>query len=316
MLASGEGRVTGENEWVAVDWGTSNLRVWGIGRGGHVLFSRTSAQGMATLAPDAYPRVLADILAPDVAPAGKPLDALICGMAGARQGWMEAPYLDAPADLATLAAAAVTAPVPGGRLRARILPGVCQRGDGAEDVMRGEETQLLGLSTLVPHFSGIVCMPGTHCKWVVLSGRRVERFATVMTGELFDVLRAHSVLRHACTGAGQGPDHALGFKSGLAAGGDAPQRLPAMLFKVRAGALLSARTPDWCAGYLSGLLIGAEIGAQREWIGRGDLAVVGSAALAELYGAAMAREGKQPLIVDGHAASLAGLLAARQEARG
>ena len=76
------GRVTAESEWVAVDWGTSNLRVWGIGSGGRVLFARASAQGMATLAPDAYPRILADILAPDIAPAGKPIDALICGMAG------------------------------------------------------------------------------------------------------------------------------------------------------------------------------------------------------------------------------------------
>ena len=308
------GRVTAESEWVAVDWGTSNLRVWGIGSGGRVLFARASAQGMATLAPDAYPRILADILAPDIAPAGRPIDALICGMAGARHGWMEAPYLDAPADLGTLAGAAVTASEPGARLCARILPGVCQRGGGVEDVMRGEETQLLGLTTLVPHFSGIVCMPGTHCKWVVLSGRRVQRFATVMTGELFDVLRAHSVLRHACTGSGQGPDHAEGFNIGLVAGVDAPQRLPAMLFKVRAGALLSARTPDWCAGYLSGLLIGAEIGAQREWIGSGsgDLALVGSTGLVELYAQAMAKVGKQALIIDGHAASLAGLMAARQ----
>jgi len=146
----------------------------------------------------------------------------------------------------------------------------------------------------------------------VLSGRRVQRFATVMTGELFDVLRAHSVLRHACTGSGQGPDHAEGFNIGLVAGVDAPQRLPAMLFKVRAGALLSARTPDWCAGYLSGLLIGAEIGAQREWIGSGDLALVGSTGLVELYAQAMAKVGKQALIIDGHAASLAGLMAARQ----
>ncbi len=307
--------MTAESEWVAVDWGTSNLRVWGIGIGGRVLFARASAQGMGTLAPDAYPRVLADILAPDIDPTGKPIDALICGMAGARHGWMEAPYLDAPADLSTLAAAAVTASEPGARLCARILPGVCQRGDGAEDVMRGEETQLLGLTTLVPHFSGIVCMPGTHCKWVMLSGRRVERFATVMTGELFEVLRAHSVLRYACAGSRQGPDHAEGFKIGLAPAVDAPHRLPAILFKVRAGALLSARTPDWCAGYLSGLLIGAEIGAQREWIGRGDLAIVGSAGLAELYGEAMAKIGKKALIVDGHAASLAGLMAAREQAR-
>ena len=307
------GQVTAESAWVAVDWGTSNLRVWGIGPSGEVLFSRGSPQGMATLAPDAYPQVLADILAPDLAPDGKPIDALICGMAGARHGWREAPYLDAPADLSTLAAAAVTASAPGARLRARILPGVCQRG-ATEDVMRGEETQLLGLTTLIPHFSGIVCMPGTHCKWVELCGPRLQRFATVMTGELFGVLRAHSVLRHACGGSGQGPAHAEGFQSGLCEGVDAPQRLPALLFKVRAGALLSARTPDWCAGYLSGLLIGAEIGAQREWIDRGDLAIVGSAGLVELYGAAMAKVGKPARIVDGHAASLAGLMAARQQA--
>jgi 2-dehydro-3-deoxygalactonokinase len=308
-------QVRRESEWVAVDWGTSNLRVWGIDAGGGVLFARACAQGMGTLAPDAYPRVLADVLAPDIAPVGKPIDAWICGMAGARHGWMEAPYLDAPADLDALGPAAVTASGPGARLRARILPGVCQRGGGAEDVMRGEETQLLGLSTIVPHFSGVVCLPGTHCKWVVLCGRRVERFATVMTGELFEVLRAHSVLRHACTRSGQGPDHTEGFKIGLVEGVDAPQRLPAMLFKVRAGALLSARTPDWCAGYLSGLLIGAEIGAQREWIDRGDLAIVGSTGLVALYAQAMAKVGKQALIVDGHAASLAGLMAARAQAR-
>ena len=86
-----------------------------------------------------------------------------------------------------------------------------------------------------------------------------------------------------------------------------------MLFKVRAGALLSARTPDWCAGYLSGLLIGAEIGAQSEWIARSDLAIVGRAGLVELYAEAVAKVGKQARIVDGHAASLAGLLAARQQ---
>jgi 2-dehydro-3-deoxygalactonokinase len=158
-------------------------------------------------------------------------------------------------------------------------------------------------------------MPGTHSKWVELSSRRIERFATVMTGELFEVLRTHSVLRHACAGSAQGPAHTEGFENGLAVGIDAPQRLPAMLFKIRAGALLSARTPDWCAGYLSGLLIGAEIGAQREWIGRGDLAIVGSANLVELYAKAMASAGKSARTVDGQSASLAGLMAARRQAR-
>src|SRR5439155_22401473 len=94
---------------------------------------------------------------------------------------------------------------PGTRFSPRILPGVCQRLTGAEDVMRGEETQLLGLGTLWPGFSGVVCLPGTHSKWVQLTGRRVERFATAMTGELFEVLRTHSVLRHSFAGPVQGP---------------------------------------------------------------------------------------------------------------
>jgi 2-dehydro-3-deoxygalactonokinase len=204
----------------------------------------------------------------------------------------------------------VTAPAPGGRFLVRILPGLCQRRTGAEDVMRGEETQLLGLATLFPDFNGVACLPGTHCKWVELCGRRVERFATVMTGELFDVLRTHSVLRHACPQPLQGPGHAEGFEAGLAVSVEAPQRLPALLFKVRAGALLCDRTPQWCTGFLSGLLIGAEIGAQREWIGAGDLALVGRADLVALYAKAIARTGRQARILEGDAAALAGLRAA------
>ena len=92
-----------EAEWVAVDWGTSNLRVWGIGPGGEVVFARTSDQGMSRLQRDAYAGVLGDLLADQFAPSGRCIDILICGMAGARQGWLEAPYLDAPADLEELA---------------------------------------------------------------------------------------------------------------------------------------------------------------------------------------------------------------------
>lgn len=302
-----------EADWIAVDWGTSNLRVWGIGAGGEVVFSRTSDQGMSKLAPGAYPQVLADLVASHIDPTGPRLDVLVCGMAGARQGWMEAPYLDAPADLGALAAAAVAPPMPGARLSPRILPGVCQRRAGAEDVMRGEETQLLGLGALRPGFSGVVCMPGTHCKWVQLAAGRLERFATVMTGELFEVLRTHSVLRHAFAGSLQGPNRADGFEAGLAAGIEAPHKLPAMLFKVRAGSLLSGRAPDWCAGFLSGLLIGAEIGAQGDWIGASEIAIVGDATLAELYANGLARLGATARIVDGIEATLAGLKAARRQ---
>jgi len=298
-------------EWVAVDWGTSKLRAWGIGTYGDVSFSHISDQGMSKLTPDAYPSVLGALRSGKLPSQGSQIDVLICGMAGAKQGWMEAPYLDAPADLETLVDRAVVPNMPDARVLARILPGICQRGSSQEDVMRGEETQLLGLGTLWPDFRGVVCMPGTHSKWVQLTGRRVERFTTAMTGELFEVLRTHSVLRHSFAGPILGPQHDVGFQSGLISGIEAPQKLSAMLFKVRAGSLLSGRTPDWCAGFLSGLLIGSEIGALREWIGETEMAIVGDAALAELYARGFTIVGGHARIVDGVEATLAGLKTAR-----
>jgi 2-dehydro-3-deoxygalactonokinase len=270
---------------------------------------------MSKLTPGDYPQILGGLLTREFAPSGPPIDVMICGMAGARQGWMEAPYLEAPADLGALCDRAIATVVPGTRLSPRILPGICQRCAGTEDVMRGEETQLLGLATLRPGFIGVVCMPGTHSKWVQLAGNRVERFATAMTGELFEILRIHSVLRHSLGGPLQGPNRDVGFREGLAAGIETPQKLSAALFKVRSASLLSDRAPDWCAGLLSGLLIGSEIGAQRDWIEEGEVAIVGDSALADLYAKGFAMTGGKAQIVDGTEATLAGLKAARQQVK-
>ena len=178
--------------------------------------------------------------------------------------------------------------------------------------MRGEETQVLGLSALLPEFSGVAVMPGTHSKWVTISGRRVEHFTTVMTGELFEVLRTHSVLRLSLGGHLNGPERDAGFEIGLAAGILAPEKLSATLFKVRAGALLSGRPPDWSAGFLSGLLIGAEIGGQRDLIGEAEIPLIGSAALCRLYARGFASIGVRTRIIDATDATLAGLMAARK----
>lgn len=295
-------------EWVAVDWGTSNLRAWGIGSAGEVTFARSSPDGMGRLTREQYPSVLTGLLSE----VRESVDVLICGMAGARQGWLEAPYLDAPADLGTLARGAVRPDMPGAQFAASILPGVCQREVGAEDVMRGEETQLLGLSALIPGFSGLVIMPGTHSKWALLDGTTLSRFSSAMTGELFELLRVHSVLRHSLGGELEGEERDIGFDAGLALGLDKPERLTATLFKVRAGALLSGRSPAWCAGFLSGLLIGAEIGGQRNWIGSAEIPLIGSVGLCSLYQGALARLGAKSRIVDATDATLAGLKAARQ----
>ncbi|MDB5561936.1 MAG: hypothetical protein JWN11_1354 [Hyphomicrobiales bacterium] len=300
-------------EWVAVDWGTSNLRAWGMGPGGEILFARSSDRGMGKLAPAEFPGALTALLADDFAETGPRVGVLICGMAGARQGWLEAPYLDAPADLGALAFGAVAPEMTGMRFVPKILPGVCQKLSGAEDVMRGEETQLLGLSALLPGFSGAVIMPGTHSKWAQLDGRRVERFTTAMTGELFELLRTHSVLRHSLGGDLDGPGREQGLEAGLAAGIAAPEKLSSTLFKVRAGSLLSGRQPDWCAGFLSGLLIGAEIGGQRDWLDGNEIPLIGGPALCALYAKGLTMAGASSRIIDATEATLAGLKAARAQ---
>ena len=301
--------MAGAVEWIAVDWGTSNLRAWGIDADGATAFSRSSPEGMGKLTREQYPGVLGRLVG-DLA--GDATDVLICGMAGARQGWLETPYLDAPAKLDQLAAGAVSPEMPGA-LRPRILPGVCLREAGAEDVMRGEETQLLGLAALGGGFSGLVVMPGTHSKWALLEGHRLVRFSSAMTGEIYEVLRTHSVLRHSLQGELDGADHDAGFDAGLAQGLDRPERLTATLFKVRAGSLLSNRSAPWCAGFLSGLLIGAEIGGQRDWIGEAEIPLVGSTGICALYQRAFGLVGARSRIVDATDATLAGLRAARQQ---
>lgn len=298
-----------QTEWIAVDWGTSNLRAWGISRDGAVTFSRASDKGMGKIGREDYPAVLTGLLGDA---AGSARDVVICGMAGARQGWLEAPYLEAPTDLGDLISGSVAPSMPGSDFVPRILPGVCQRLAGDEDVMRGEETQLLGLSALQPGFSGVVVMPGTHSKWAVLDGSRVERFTTVMTGELFDLLKTHSVLRHSLQGELDGPARAEGFDAGMALGLDRPERLAATLFKVRAASLLAGRTPDWCAGFLSGLLIGAEVGGQRSWLSGSEVPLIGSPGLCALYIKALAAIGATGRIVDATDATISGLKAARK----
>lgn len=308
----GTGDVMAEPDWIAVDWGTSNLRAWGIGPAAEVMFSETSDRGMGRLAREDYPGVLAQLVAPHLAPAGSPVDVIICGMAGARQGWLEAPYLATPTSLDDLFGKAVRPALPASRLSPRILPGLCQSRPGAEDVMRGEETQLLGLTALLPGFSGVVCMPGTHCKWVRLDGRHVLGFTSAMTGEVFEVLKLHSVLRHSLNGEGDPADRAQGLADGLATGLAAPDKLMTQLFRVRAASLLSDRQAGWCAGYLSGLLVGAEIGGQRDWIGTsGEIPLIGGEALAQIYAQGLAMAGARSRRIDATEAVLAGLKAAR-----
>ena len=297
-------------EWVAVDWGTSNVRAWGIAADGSHSFSTQSDRGMGKISRADYPAVLADLIGEN-APAGT--DAVICGMAGARQGWLEAPYLDTPADLTRLATGAVRPEGTG--FAVRILPGVCQRAAGHEDVMRGEETQLLGLLALRPGFSGTAILPGTHSKWVEIEDGRIVRFSTATTGELYEVLSQHSVLRHSfAAGNIEGPEIEDGIAEGMRAGLESPALATSLVFRTRAAALLSGKGADWCSGYLSGLLVGVEIGGRRDWLTAGaPVPLIGSARFGRLYGAALKLIGLTGEPIDASEATIAGLIAARAQ---
>lgn len=239
--------------FLAVDWGTSSFRAWMMDHAGMVLDERVDKTGMATLTPELYPLVLAEHLAAFGVGADVPV--LICGMAGAAQGWRQAPYLDTPARLSDIAGQAIH--VSGVANDVRILPGIAQRLAGAWDVMRGEETILLGAS-LRSGYAMTVCLPGTHSKWAVIREGRLESFDTAMTGEVFGLLSQHSTLSHAL--AGESPALGSEFERAVAEALARPERILRKLFSIRAKSLLADgwNAPDGL-DRLSGLLIGLEI---------------------------------------------------------
>jgi 2-dehydro-3-deoxygalactonokinase len=242
--------------YVAVDWGTSGFRLWLVDGARNVLAERRSHEGMMAAAKPGFAAVLQSHLQAVGAAPGLPV--VVCGMAGARQGWVEAGYVDTPARLASILQHAV--PVPGQDRDIRILPGIAQRDRKAPDVMRGEETQLLGALGVDAADDAVVCMPGTHSKWVRVSGGTVERFATFMTGELFDVVSRETILSHAVTGADEAEDIDA-FKSAVIAAFKTPALAANLLFQVRSGQLLYGGTPSSAREKISGTLIGLELAA-------------------------------------------------------
>lgn len=242
--------------YVAVDWGTSSFRLWLIDRAGGVLGERRSHEGMMAAGKIGFATVLQSHLEAVGAVHGLPV--VICGMAGARQGWVEAGYVDTPAPLASILKHAVA--VPGQDREIRILPGIAQRDRKAPDVMRGEETQLLGALGADASGDAVVCMPGTHSKWVRASGGTVERFATFMTGELFGVVSRETILSHAVSGADDAEDIEA-FRSAVTAAFETPAFAANLLFQVRSGQLLYGGKPSSARERISGILIGLELAA-------------------------------------------------------
>ena len=278
--------------FIAVDWGTTNRRSYRLGRSGESEAEFEDSKGILAVPSGGFPAAVAEIR-----DKLGDLPLLLAGMIGSNRGWAEAPYVPCPAGIDDLACGLKSAGT-----RELIVPGVSYLGEGRADVMRGEEVQLLGAvaAGLVP-VDAVVCHPGTHNKWAVLRGGRIIAFRTVMTGELFSLLKDHSILADLL-----GPDAEPGeaFARGVRHGLDHAD-VAAELFQVRARVLLGQADRAEAAPYVSGLLIGSDL---RIGLGGGDspVVVMGRPELTELYAAALRESGREPVELDGELCFLAG----------
>ena len=269
---------------IAVDWGNTTLRAYRLGSDGAVRVRRRARIGALSCTDHA-------------ATLGAQLDdwddsdVVLCGAVGGRGGWREVPYVPCPANAAALTAGMLTVDTDAPALRGRtvrIVPGVVDLGAAVADTMRGEETQIVGLlqSTLIE--DEIVCLPGTHAKWVRVQGDVITSVRTAVTGEVHSLMRRHSVLSRLMDPGEDGPMDVAAFDAGVARSREAGGLLH-HLFGVRAQGLVGRLTRAQAPSYLSGSLLGHEVQSLAGDTRRVHL--VASAALADAYGRALAAFG-------------------------
>ncbi len=295
---------------IGVDWGTTSFRAFLLDAGGAVLDRRESPQGILKVGDGDFAFVLAAETATWLLPGRVPV--LMSGMIGSRQGWVEAPYRSVPAGLSDLVSALVEVPFEAADVR--LVPGLKHEARLTADVLRGEEAQVFGAMARLGIESGCFVLPGTHSKWVTVEGGRIAAFATYMTGETYGALRNHTILGRLMD-EGDGAREA--FDEGVRDGarGGTPGALLNRLFGVRTAGLFARFGPADLPGYLSGMLIGAEI-ADRKGKDASPVHVIASSPLAERYRAAAELLGvtthmaPEDCVADGHMAiaRLAGLV--------
>jgi len=282
---------------LATDWGTSSLRVYRLDANGEVSDARSSDDGILHVRDGAFAATL-ERAAGEWLTSEKPI--VMSGMIGSRQGWTEAAYVPCPAGLPEIASAMSAVQWTSSdnqQHRASIAPGLsCRDQAGVADVMRGEEVQILGILDRLGKGEHVVCLPGTHSKWARVQDDRIVSFGTHMTGEVFAVLKQHSIL-----GRTMIPDdfHEAAFADGVARAADAGGLLH-HLFGVRAQVLAGNIAEAQSASYLSGILIGHELNSAAGDIEQFHL--VGDAELTALYSLAASTMNKSSTIHEAGAA--------------
>lgn len=281
--------MTAEGAVVGVDWGTTKCRAYLFAEGGAVVARCARDAGMKYLTRADYPGVLRELLA-ELGVAGEPRRVVVSGMAGARGGWHEAPYVPCPASAAAVAEGARQVPGAGNVF---LVPGLVCRTDDVPDVLRGEETQILGLAAATEAPSFLAVAPGTHCKWLSVTDGVIRQFETYMTGEIYDVMTRHSIFSRFA--AAVEPDEAT-FRAAVARIRNDRREGGAwrLLFSARSRVVGGDMPESQAFSWLSGLLIGAEI---REAVGRPGFDrtlttyVLGAPELTRLYRDALAQFG-------------------------
>ena len=282
---------------IGLDWGTSSLRAYLMDASGRVVDDRTEPWGIMQLGARSFSEATQQITR-EWAGAGE-VAIIASGMVGSAQGWMQAPYCPVPAGPSEIASALVRVP----HANVHIVPGVAQHGNA--DVMRGEETQIIGALSGHPSLhdgSRVVC-PGTHSKWVTITEGRIVGFATYMTGELYSVLMTHSILGRAGRGAADSAAIAnAAFVRGVRYARYANRDSASLIFSARARVLLGEISADDVAEYLSGVLIGSEV---RDGLAHGaaPAALIGDRSLCARYAAALGEfDVDDVVVIDGSAA--------------
>lgn len=284
---------------IALDWGTTRARAFLISETGEVLQRRVADQGIQSVPAGGYPAAF-EALAGDFRRAAPDAPILLAGMVGSRNGWIEAAYVACPASPEEIAAAAIGVALDEDTA-ATILPGLSWD-DGAFDVMRGEETLIVGLGLT----DGIACLPGTHSKWAEVRSGRITRFASFMTGEVYGLLREGSILSRLAEAPSEA-DAALGAARGRAAVSRAGGLLNS-IFAARTE-VLAGRMPGGAVGpYLSALLVGQEIAGAQALFGHGaEVHLVADGALGASYGGEMEAAGLKVRTITPEAAFIAGV---------
>jgi 2-dehydro-3-deoxygalactonokinase len=303
--------VESEPALIGIDWGTSSLRAFLISAGGEVLHSASSCEGIMHVSDMDFDAVFDGIVR--TLTGGKTLPILASGMITSRNGWVETPYVRIPTGADTLAQSLVFHETKSGA-RIHFVTGAMTEHLGRPDVMRGEETQIVGASAL-GLTDGVFVMPGTHSKWVHVSAGRIEDFSTYMTGEVFAALKGHTILGRLME---NGSFNVEGFEQGVAAALDAGANLLHDLFHVRTLPLMGNIDGTVTADYLSGLLIGTEISAATRGLDGADkITIVGRSDLSDRYEIALreagleSRRAPDDIVAKGHflIARAAGLVA-------